>query len=130
VKRLDSRDPHAAFPSADGTRVGSVLHRAAASGSYRLNGEVGYAAAGSWARKLHRDLREEDLTMDGLRVSPREAKDAHDGGKAVVFLDVRSPGAWGESADQLPSSVRLPLTDFEAHADELPRESELVAYCT
>jgi rhodanese-related sulfurtransferase len=68
--------------------------------------------------------------MDGLRVSSTEVKEALDRGETMVFLDVRSPGAWAESGHQLPAAVRLPLTDFEAHADELPKGSEIVAYCT
>lgn len=68
--------------------------------------------------------------MDGLLVTPEVVKAHLDRGESVVFLDVRSPDAWARSGDQAPGAIRLPLTDFEAHADDLPKAAELVAYCT
>ena len=68
--------------------------------------------------------------MEGLLVSPEGVKASLDRGEPVVFLDVRSPNAWASSGDQAPGAIRLPLTDFEAHADDLPQGAEIVAYCT
>ena len=68
--------------------------------------------------------------MEGLLVSPEAVKTSLDRGEPVVFLDVRSPNAWANSGDQALGAIRLPLTDFEAHADELPQGAEIVVYCT
>jgi rhodanese-related sulfurtransferase len=70
------------------------------------------------------------IDMEELRVSPPAVKAVMDRGEPLVFLDVRSPEAWDSSGNQIPGAIRLPLTDFEAHADELPREGEIIAYCT
>jgi rhodanese-related sulfurtransferase len=68
--------------------------------------------------------------MEGLRVSAQTVHDAIARHEPVLFLDVRSPEAWAVATHQLPGSVRLPLSDFDALAGSLPRDRELVAYCT
>jgi rhodanese-related sulfurtransferase len=68
--------------------------------------------------------------MDQLRVTPQEVKAALDSGQPPVLLDVRAPDSWAGSDHQIPGAIRLPLADFDAHADELPRDREIVAYCT
>ncbi len=68
--------------------------------------------------------------MEELLVYPQEAKAALDRGEPIVFLDVRSPASWAASDRQIPGAVRMPFAEVEAHADELPRDREVVAYCT
>ena len=68
--------------------------------------------------------------MDQSRITPQEVQPALENGRSIVFLDVRSPEAWAGSDHQLPGAVRMPLADFDAHAGELPRDREIVAYCT
>lgn len=68
--------------------------------------------------------------MEGLRVSAQEVKRARDSGEPILPLDVRAPDAWAASDRQAAGAIRLPLTDFEAHAGELPEAQEIVAYCT
>jgi rhodanese-related sulfurtransferase len=68
--------------------------------------------------------------MVGLRVSAEDVKRLHSQGDSLVVLDVRAPESWASSNRQAAGAIRLPLTDFDAHAGELPRHAELVAYCT
>lgn len=68
--------------------------------------------------------------MNGLRVSADEVKRALDQGETVIMVDVRAPDAWAAASRQAAGAVRLPLSDFEAHAGDLPRLGEIVAYCT
>jgi rhodanese-related sulfurtransferase len=70
------------------------------------------------------------ISKEGLRVSAQQVREAMDSGKSMVILDVRAPHAWEPADSQAAGSVRMPLTDFEAHADELPRDRQIVAYCT
>ena len=68
--------------------------------------------------------------MDELLVYSQDVKAALDRGEPIVFLDVRSPSSWAASARQIPGAIRLPFDAVEAHADALPRDREIVAYCT
>jgi rhodanese-related sulfurtransferase len=68
--------------------------------------------------------------MDELLVHPQTVRAALDRGEAIVFLDVRSPSSWAASVRQMPGAIRLPLDEVGAHADALPRDREVVAYCT
>ena len=68
--------------------------------------------------------------MDELLVYPHTVKAALDRGESIVFLDVRSPSSWAASGRQMPGAIRLPLDEVGAHAAALPRDREMVAYCT
>jgi rhodanese-related sulfurtransferase len=68
--------------------------------------------------------------MEALLVYPQEAKAALDRGEPIVFLDVRSPASWAASGRQIPGAIRLPFADIGAHVDAIPRDQEVVAYCT
>jgi len=45
----------------------------------------------------------------------------------VVVIDVRPPEEYG--AGHIPGAVSLPLPELERRLGELPRDSEIVAYC-
>ena len=68
--------------------------------------------------------------MEELLVYPRTVKAALDRRESIVFLDARSPSSWAASDRQIPGAIRLPLDEVRAHADALPRDREMVAYCT
>jgi rhodanese-related sulfurtransferase len=68
--------------------------------------------------------------MEELRISAEDVKELRAQADPVFVLDVRSPESWAGSSRQAAGSIRMPLTDFEAHADTLPRHAEIVAYCT
>jgi rhodanese-related sulfurtransferase len=73
---------------------------------------------------------DEGQKTENLRVSTQEVKQALDEGRRVVLLDVRAPEPWASSSNQAADAVRMPIADFEAHAVDLPRDAEIVAYCT
>jgi hypothetical protein len=61
------------------------------------------------------------------RMSLAEAKARFEAGTAI-FVDVRSREDY-ETA-HIPRAVSLPLADLAARYQELPREAEILAYCT
>ncbi len=61
------------------------------------------------------------------RITPAEAKAKYDAGTAL-FVDVRSLGEY-ETA-HIPNAISLPLTELEARYQELPRDAEIIIYCT
>jgi 3-mercaptopyruvate sulfurtransferase SseA len=48
--------------------------------------------------------------------------------ETAIFVDVRSPSDY--EAAHIPRAVSLPLTDLAARYQALPREAEILAYCT
>jgi rhodanese-related sulfurtransferase len=67
--------------------------------------------------------------MDSLRISPEEAKRKLDRNEAV-FIDTRNPVAWGESEVRIPNAIRLLHDELSEHLNELPKNREIIAYCT
>jgi predicted nucleic acid-binding Zn ribbon protein len=61
------------------------------------------------------------------RISVTEAKARYDAG-AAIFVDVRTQGQY-ETA-HIPQAISLPLADLEARYQELPKDAEIITYCT
>ena len=61
------------------------------------------------------------------RILPVEARARYDAGTAI-FVDVRTQGEF-ETA-HIPNAISLPLADLDARYRELPREAEIITYCT
>ncbi len=68
--------------------------------------------------------------MKGVRVEPQAVKAALDKGAKVAFVDVRGAPAWESSDRKIRGAVRMTLDDIDERAGELPRDAEVVAYCT
>jgi len=66
---------------------------------------------------------------EGLRISPAEAKRRVDAGEAIV-LDVVAPGTWAELEVVVRGAVRIPPDRIEERFAELPRDRDIIAYCT
>lgn len=64
---------------------------------------------------------------DVPRLALADAKARFDTGSAL-FVDVRDRASYAES--HIPNSLSLPLNEIEARAQELPKEAEILTYCT
>jgi len=64
------------------------------------------------------------------RMSVSELYDQIGAGTPPVILDVRSPTAVLLEPRRIPGAIHIPLHDIETHVRELPRDREIVAYCT
>ena len=51
-------------------------------------------------------------------------------GEDVVIVDVRSPTARSLEPRRIPGAVYVPLQAVDQHARELPRDREIILYCT
>ena len=51
-------------------------------------------------------------------------------GEDVVIVDVRSPTARSLEPRRIPGAVHVPLQAVDQHARELPRDREIILYCT
>ncbi|NOZ26461.1 MAG: zinc-ribbon domain-containing protein [Chloroflexi bacterium] len=64
---------------------------------------------------------------DVPRISLAEAKARYDAG-AALFVDVRSQEEYRTA--HIPGAVSLPLTELDERYQELPRDAEIITYCT
>ncbi len=51
-------------------------------------------------------------------------------GRAPLIVDVRSPTALTLNPQRIPGALHVPLHEVEQHLRDLPRDREIVAYCT
>ena len=62
------------------------------------------------------------------RIAPSVLKERLDAGDSLLVVDARSSDEY--AAAHIPGAISLPLSDLEARMDELPRDQEIVLYCT
>jgi len=68
--------------------------------------------------------------LDMARISVEELKRQIEQGDAPVIVDVRSTTAQTLEARRIPGAVNVPVQDAARHLSELPRDREIILYCT
>jgi membrane protein DedA with SNARE-associated domain len=68
--------------------------------------------------------------LDVARIAPEELRSRIEAGEEVVILDLRHPPDVEEQEATLPGAIRLPAQDLEARHKEIPRDREIVVYCS
>jgi hypothetical protein len=66
---------------------------------------------------------------DEIRIGVEEAKARFEAGQGVA-LDVVQSGAWPQMDAVVKGAVRLPPEEIADRFEELPRDLDLIAYCT
>jgi membrane protein DedA with SNARE-associated domain len=64
------------------------------------------------------------------RITPDELKQRLDGGEDVVILDLRTTLDVETMAYTIPGALRVAAEDLERRSGELPRDREIVLFCT
>ncbi len=85
---------------------------------------AGYIAYKWWERSRFYKL----LRM--ARISVVELYELLQAGAAPVIIDVRSPTARALEPRWIPGALHVPLQDVARHVADLPRDKEIVLYCT
>ena len=85
---------------------------------------AGYIAYRWWERR--RFL----AALDMARISVEELRRQIEQGAAPVIVDVRSPTAQTLERRRIPGAVHVPVQDAARHLSELPRDREIILYCT
>ena len=76
-------------------------------------------------------LTEEDRAADERgRITTHELKRHLDAKTPLVILDNRDGKAWIGSAVKIPGALHIPLSQLVDKLDELPKDKEIVTYCT
>ena len=64
------------------------------------------------------------------KISVDELKSMMDGGHQVVIVDVRNPLSRETDPEAIPGAIHLLFEEIEHRQDELPKNQEIVLYCT
>lgn len=67
---------------------------------------------------------------DAPRMTVEELRKRMEAGEEFVFLDVRNPEAWAESEALVPNAIRVPLEGFEQELSRIPKDRNIITYCT
>jgi 3-mercaptopyruvate sulfurtransferase SseA len=68
-----------------------------------------------------------DPLAEAPRISAADAKKALDAGKAIL-IDVRGADAW--QAEHAKGAISIPVNEFYTRIGELPKDKQVIAYCT
>jgi len=85
---------------------------------------VGYVAFKWWERRRFYTM----LRM--ARISVDELYRLMDAGQTPLIVDVRSQIARSLEPRYIPGALHLPMHGFEEHVKELPRDREIILYCS
>jgi len=64
------------------------------------------------------------------RIQVAELKRLMDSGDAPTIVDVRNRSAHLHDPRRIPGAIRMTVDEIDAHLGELPRDGEIVLYCT
>ena len=87
-------------------------------------------AAAAWISfkyiQRHRFIRKLRVS----RIAPEELKRDIDDGRSVVIVDLRNEFALDEDSVQIPGALRLTPEEIEVRHEEIPRDRDIILYCT
>ncbi|HXN49312.1 MAG TPA: VTT domain-containing protein [Bryobacteraceae bacterium] len=66
--------------------------------------------------------------LDGARITPEELRDRLNAGEALLIVDLRSQLA--ENANLIPGAIRISLEDLATRSQEIPRDREIILFCS
>ena len=64
------------------------------------------------------------------RITVNDLYELVDSGRAPIVVDVRSQTARSLEPRRIPGAIHVPMDNVEQHLKELPRNREVVLYCT
>ena len=99
-------------------RIGSVT------GTVVAAALIGYIVYKWWERqRFYKELRM-------ARISVGDLYALMEAGEQPIVVDVRSPTARTLEPRWIPGAIHVPVDDVSRHLAELPRDREIVVYCT
>jgi membrane protein DedA with SNARE-associated domain/rhodanese-related sulfurtransferase len=99
-------------------RIGSVT------GTVVAAALLGYVFYKWWERRrFYKELRM-------ARISVGDLNALMEAGEQPIVVDVRSPTARNLEPRWIPGAIHVPVDDVSRHLAELPRDREIVVYCT
>jgi membrane protein DedA with SNARE-associated domain len=106
-------------------RIAAILARAGASvavlGICAVGGYLGW----KWVQRV-RYLRK----LEMARISPEELWDRMRAGESITILDLRHAPEVDDGGERLPGALRFAPEELEKKHHEIPRDRDIVLYCT
>lgn len=68
--------------------------------------------------------------MRGARISPENVKQLLDEDESILIVDLRHRVEFLSDPYTLPGALHLPMEEFEKRHGEIPRDREIILYCT
>jgi hypothetical protein len=62
------------------------------------------------------------------RITPEELRQKLESGEDIVVVDVRS--SLESDADSVPGALRIPLEDLDARHGDIPRDRDIILFCS
>jgi 3-mercaptopyruvate sulfurtransferase SseA len=84
--------------------------------------------AGASAATARQEVQKDD--QDAPRMSVAELLSRLEKHAPVVIVDARSEGSWEGSDKQIKGSIRIPVDQIEARMSDLPKDKEIIFYCS
>jgi len=76
----------------------------------------------------HKDDHKDDQEVPRMTVADLMARlEKH---TPIVIVDSRSEGSWEGTDKQIKGSIRIPIDQIEPRMSELPKDKEIVIYCS
>lgn len=71
-----------------------------------------------------------DKPQEVKRITVKELKSLLDKNQPVTIVDVRMDYPYEESTTKIKGAIRIAPDEFESRLKEIPRDKEIVTYCT
>ncbi len=75
-------------------------------------------------------VEKEEKNIPADRITIEQLKRKLDAKEKIVIIDARAGGAWVGSTVKIKGARHITLDDLEARMKTLPKNREIVAYCT
>jgi membrane protein DedA with SNARE-associated domain len=98
-----------------------------------LGGRLGVVAFGTLALYIgYKFIARQNFLRELriARISVEELKEKIDSGEDVVIVDLRHSMDFEADPQTIPGAFRMDATDLEERNDRLPRDREIILYCT
>lgn len=105
-----------------------VAEHAVALGSWLVTIFLGGLALYILAKYINRQRFLRSLRV--ARITPEELKKRIDAGEEILIVDMRSSLDFEAEPESIPGAVRVDTADLAEHHDLIPRDREIVLFCT
>ncbi len=98
-----------------------------------VGGRVGLSLGllvSAWIGWKYRNRQRLLKLLRTARIEPRELRSLFDREPPPALFDLRHPDQIDLDGGRIPGAVALPLADVEARHHEIPRDREIILYCT
>ena len=75
-------------------------------------------------------MPEEDVNTNPDRITTHELKRKLDAKEDILILDNRTGSAWIGSQVKIKGAIHMPLQELMTKLDKLPKDKEIITYCT